>query len=375
MATAAAEINVKRGLVGPRISQYSGQQSALSPSVSEVFQYKTKAIRLVNQSMTVKNEATAIPTLCAIISLLTLSWILGERDEVAIHVKGLEKLIAIRGGFQGIPSTLVDGMLGAWYSSSVITGSLPRASSISTLQTMPFAVQETIVAAIDPDLRETGFAILDDGFVSTIFSVRLQQNFSDRREALFFRECFHLIQGSGLASEHKVEQYMLKRHQLRFEALTADDDMSSDVAVSPAEETGRLALLIIWMGCYFPSQAIFRRLSRALKTELERSDVEHASFWMPYSKFLMWVLFLGASISSSSSPSSSAVAVAKAKDEQGDEEGEVRRWFMFHLRRVAKYKLGLRRWEEVKTILRRHFYIDRVHRRAFMEIWEEVVSG
>ena len=35
---------------------------------------------------------------------------------------------------------------------------------------------------------------------------------------------------------------MLERHQLRSEALTADGDVSSDVAVSLAEETGRLTV-------------------------------------------------------------------------------------------------------------------------------------
>jgi hypothetical protein len=323
--------------------------------------------------MAVESEATATSTLYAIICLLTVNWILGEQDEIAVHIKGLEKLIAIRGGLHGLPFANVENALGTLYCSSAMAGSLPRASSTPTLQTMPLSVQETIMSVVDPDLRETGFAIVDDAFVSTLFSLRLQQNFSDRREAFFFRECFHSIQGSRPALEPELEQYMIRRHQLRSEALSAvDDDMSSDVAVSPAEQPCRLALLAFWIANYFPSQAILRRLSTALKTALERSEAEHSSFWIPYPKLLMWVLFIGAHTSPSPS---SAVAVAGAEDEQGNEEGDVRRWFIFQLRRVAKDKLCLRGWEEARKILKQHFYIDRIYRRSFMEIWEEAVSG
>jgi hypothetical protein len=373
VASAVADTSVRRGLVGPRVLRRSGQQLALSPAVSELFQYKTKAIQLLNQSLAVESEATAISTLYAILCLLTVNWVLGEQDEIVVHIKGLEKLIAIRGGFHGIPFAIVENMLGTLYCSSAMAGSLPRASSTPTLQTMPLSTQETIMSAIDPDLREMGFAILDDPFVSTLFSLRLQQNFSDRREALFFRECFHSIRISRSALNPELERYMLKRYQLRSEALSAaDDDIASGVAVSPAEETCHLALLLFWIANYFPSQAIFRRFSRALKTALERSDVEHCSFWKPYPKLLMWVLFLGAYTSLSAC--SSAVTGAGAEGDQGGEEGEVRRWFIFRLRRVAKDKLRLRGWEEVRAILKQHFYIDRVYRRRFMEIWEEITS-
>ena len=232
------------------------------------------------------------------------------------------------------------------------------------------------MSMVDPDLRETGFAILDDPFVSMLLSPRLQQNFSDRREALFFRECFHSMQGSRRALEPELEQYMTRRHQLRSEALcaAADDDMYSDVAVSPAEQPCCLVLMTFWFANYLPSQAILRRVSTALKTALERLEAKHSSFWKPYPKLLMWILFIGAHASPCPSPSP-PVAVAGAEDEQGNEEGEVRRWFIFQLRRVAKDKLCLRGWEEVRKILKQHFYIDRVYRRSLMEIWEDVVSG
>jgi len=370
MATAAADTCARRGLVGPQVPQRSGQPLALSPAVSELFQYKTKTIRLLNQSIAVESEATATSTLCAVLGLVTVNWVLGEQDEIAVHLKGLEKLIAIRGGLHGIPFAIVETALATWYCSSMMAGSLPRASSTPTLQTLPLSVQETIMSVIDPDLRETGFAILDDPFVSRLFSLRLQQNLSDRREAFFFRECFLSVQGSRSASEPEIEQYLIRRHHLRFEALSAaDDDMSSDVAVSPAEQPCRLALVTFWLANYFPAQATLRRLNTALKTALEWLEAEHPSFWKPYPKLLMWVLFIGAYTSPS------AVAVAGAEDEQGNEEGEVRRWFIFQLRRVAKDRLCLRGWEEVRKILKQHFYVDRVYRESFMKIWEEVVSG
>jgi hypothetical protein len=323
--------------------------------------------------MTVESETTAVSTMVTISCLFTVNWILGEQDENAVHVKGLEKLMRVRGGLHGIPLAIAENTLGTFYCASAIIGSLPRASNIPTLQTLPLSVQKTIMSAIDPDLWETGFAVLNDAVVSALFSLRLQQNFSDRREALFFRECLHSIEGSCPTLEPELKQYMTRRLQLRFEAVSAADDMSSDVAVSLAEQPCRLALLIFWLAIYFPSRAIIHRLSKALKAALARSEAEDCSFWTPYPKLLMWVLFIGAH---SSPPSSSGGAVGGAEDGQRDnKEGEVRSWFVFRLRRVAKDKLCLSGWEEVREILKQHYYVDRVYRMSLIEIWEEVVSG
>ena len=168
---------------------------------------------------------------------------------------------------------------------------------------------------------------------------------------------------------------MIRRYQLHSEALSAadDDDMSSDVAVSLAEQPCGLALLTFWIANYFPSQAIIRRLNKALKAALEWSEAEQSSFWKPYPKLLMWILFIGVHSSPSPSPSSGG-AVVRTKDEQRDEEGKMRRWFVFRLRRVARDKLRLRGWEEMRKILKQHFYIDRVYRKSLVKIWEEVVS-
>jgi hypothetical protein len=77
----------------------------------------------------------------------------------------------------------------------------------------------------------------------------------------------------------------------------------------------------------------------------------------------MWILFLGAH--ASSPPSSPSVGA----------EAGVRRWFVFQLRRVARDTLCLRGFEEVRRILKQHFYVDRVYRKSLMKIWEEVVSA
>jgi hypothetical protein len=130
--------------------------------------------------------------------------------------------------------------------------------------------------------------------------------------------------------------------------------------------------LIFWLANYFPSRAIIHRLNKALKATLAWSEAKDCSFWTSYPKLLMWVLFIGAH---SSPPSSSGGAVGGAEDGQRDEEGEVRRWFVFQLRRVARDQLCLSGWEEVRKILKQHYYVDRVYRMSLMKIWEEVVSG
>ena len=63
----------------------------------------------------------------------------------------------------------------------------------------------------------------------------------------------------------------------------------------------------------------------------------------------MWVLFLGAHMSA------------------GQRE---RPWFVMNLARGARL-LKLDNWVDVRTILLRYFYIDRVYQKSFEEAWQE----
>src|SRR5436305_5459685 len=146
VASATADTCARRGLVGPQASQR--QRLAPFPALSELLQYKTQTIRLLNKSIIIESEATDISTMFAICCLLTVNWIFGEQDENAVHAKGLENLMRVRGGLHGIPFAIAENTIGTLYCTSAMVGSLPRASSIPTLQTLPLSVQKTIISVV-----------------------------------------------------------------------------------------------------------------------------------------------------------------------------------------------------------------------------------
>jgi hypothetical protein len=85
-----------------------------------------------------------------------------------------------------------------------------------------------------------------------------------------------------------------------------------------------------------------------LKKVLEMTDL--GSCWGDASQALLWALFYGAHLSS------------------GQRE---RPWFVAVLTKVAS-SLRMRTWMQVRTVLVRFYYVDRVFQDSFRRIWEEV---
>lgn len=108
-----------------------------NPALAETLEYKAKAIRLLNESLTIESQAVTTATVYAILCTLTTHWVMHELEEIAIHVDSLQKHITLRGGFHGFPIPFTENLLGTMYVSSAMTGSLLLAARIPTLQTMP----------------------------------------------------------------------------------------------------------------------------------------------------------------------------------------------------------------------------------------------
>lgn len=362
VACATTEVSARRGLIGPGVP---------SSTVSDVLEYKTTTIQLLNKSLVDEAKAVTTSTIYAITCMLTCHWMLGEREAIAIHVKGLQKLIAMRGGLHGFPFALIENILGTMYTSTMMTGYVPPASPEPTIQRMPLPVQNVIMSIVDPNLRETGTAILEDPRVTSLFTRRLLGTFCDRREALFYRECFQSIECTDAGLTPEIHRYLVKRHQIRFETLRTsqattfhDAKFAESLPSSPMEEPCNPALASFWVANYFPSQAIFQRLSTDLRSALTRSGLESTDIWYHYSELLVWVLFMGTPISSS----------CKVVSDTEDIDGDTRKWFVYHLRKVVQERLCLEDLEGMVAILRRYFYIDRVYRRSLGSTWSDIMT-
>jgi hypothetical protein len=182
--------------------------------------------------------------------------------------------------------------------------------------------------------------------MAALFGWQLYQAFHDLREVVLYREYYHHKQCAPPAAE--LDYYNVKSYNLRYLVLTIP--FQNQTPVSDKQEACRIALLIFWNANYQigdPASALFRRMTTQLKAALGTSDLQH--FWDPYFELLVWVLLLGAHISA------------------GQRE---RPWFAMNLARGARL-LKLNDWADVRTILLRYFYIDRVYQKSFEEAWQE----
>jgi hypothetical protein len=225
-----------------------------------------------------------------------------------------------------------------------MTGSLPPAPPTSSLQ-VPASTFDLVLADSPPFLTDIGTALLLPSVVA-LFDWQLNQAFHDLREVMLYREYYHHKGCAPPAAE--LDHFNIKSYNLRYLVLTIP--FQNQTPVSDKQEACRIALLIFWNANYLvgrPESALFRRLTILLKAALETSDLQH--FWDPHFELLMWVLFLGAYISA------------------GQRE---RPWFAMNLARGARL-VKWDNWADVRAILLRYFYIDRVYQKSFEEAWQE----
>jgi len=94
----------------------------------------------------------------------------------------------------------------------------------------------------------------------------------------------------------------------------------------------------------------YRSLVVELRQLLVHSPLQH-TFWAPYEEAAIWILYFGAH-----------ATIAFQQQE----------WFVAQLACGARL-LKLKTWEEVRLLLMRFSYLDRVHHDPFRDIWGKVV--
>ncbi|KIW09982.1 hypothetical protein PV08_11758 [Exophiala spinifera] len=313
--------------------------------VPDFVSYKVNAVKLANETMKSIETAAKASTIFAMMCLLSIEVITGNQKEIFAHVSGLQKLIAWRGGYHGIPPHATELILSTSYMCAAMTRTLPASPPTSTLASLPPNLIEDINRNLADDTRQMGTGILTPE-VDTILDWRISQAFRDMTEVVRYREYYHEKQMQP--GEEEVDYINAKSYQFRYAVLSAPFEPRAPT--SDKEEACRLALLIFWFTNYQMSQpdsALNRTLTTQLKSALQVSDLK--GLWGPYHELLAWVLLLGAFISA------------------GQRE---RPWFVLNLAKVCKV-LRLQGWTDVRSVLVKYFYLDRIYAKGMQASWEE----
>ncbi len=228
---------------------------------------------------------------------------------------------------------------------AVLTRSLPAAPPTSTLPSLPTKLVEEIRQNVSDDVKKMGTSLsaLD---ADTLLDWRISQAFRDMRDVVPYREYYPEKQVLPVQEEN--DYINAKSYQFRYAVLAVPFEPRAPA--SDKEEGCRLALLIFWFSNYqvtAPDSALNRTLTAQLKTALQGSDLK--GLWGPYYELLTWVLMLGAFISA------------------GQRE---RPWFVMNVAKVSKV-LKLQEWSEVRGLLLRFYYLDRIYGKGMRDIWEE----
>ncbi|KIW58095.1 hypothetical protein PV05_02645 [Exophiala xenobiotica] len=313
--------------------------------VPDFVSYKVNAVKLANEIMRSMETAAKASTIFAMMCLLSIEVITGNQKEIFAHVSGLQKLIAWRGGYQGIPPHATELILSSSYMCAAMTRSLPTAPPTSSLAGLPPSLVEEIRQNLKEDTRQMGTGILTQD-ADNIMDWRISQAFRDMTDVVQYREYHHEKQLEP--REDELDYINAKSYQFRYAALSAPFEPRAPA--SDKEEACRLSLLIFWFTNYQMSQpdsALNRTLTAQLKAALQASDMK--GLWGPYHELLAWVLLLGAFISA------------------GQRE---RPWFVLNLAKVTRV-LRLQDWADVRAVLLKYFYLDRIYAKGMEASWEE----
>ncbi|EXJ69484.1 uncharacterized protein A1O5_07520 [Cladophialophora psammophila CBS 110553] len=346
LAVASAERSARLGeLRNGSIETTFTEADLENRTVPEFVSYKVNAVRIANETMKSMEKATQASTMFAMMCLLSIEVITGNQKEIFAHVSGLQKLIAWRGGYHGIPPHATELILSTSYMCAALTRSLPAAPPTSALPSLPASLVEEIRQNVSEDVKKMGRGILTAD-IDTILDWRISQAFRDMKDVVQYREYYHEKQ--LLPAPEENDYISAKSYHFRYAALSAPFEPREPA--SDKEEACRLALLIFWFSNFQisrPDSALNRTLTSQLKSALQASDLK--GLWGPHYQLLAWVLLLGAYISA------------------GQRE---RPWFVLNLARVSRV-LRLQNWDEVRQLLLQFFYLDRIYAEGMRQSWEE----
>jgi hypothetical protein len=241
-----------------------------------------------------------------------------------------------------------------------VTGTSPRFGLFKPPQTASSWTTPSSLHgfSVDPELLNFGSRLLSKG-LSIVLAPPLIAIFADLKRLVIFNEICKApgyVSTPGDLDFFNVQETAIEHQLLAKHALTTAQSCHPWSFYSVITECCRLAALIYT----FTALWVFESNSAVLRSpmkQLQQTLIDNMSIlfdvrWAAYSDVLLWVLFIGSHAAS----------------------GQVERpFFVDGTEGLAGQRLGLKRWEDVRKLMRGLLYNERFYGAAFEAIWDESI--
>ncbi|KAF5862801.1 hypothetical protein ETB97_011149 [Aspergillus alliaceus] len=339
--------------------QYASETSHRFLHKADYYIMKAKCIRemnikLRNPILSLSNEAFG-----TIINLLTSALIVGLFDEARMHLRGLKRMVELRGGVadKGIhQSSMLAAILATDAKAASGLMTQPVLPLVWGLQPVSTSIQKRIAPPNTSNLQRLGIAFFSNPHLSSpllnillvmrdlvLYSQACNENPAVlcTDDHVFFRNLNHEV-------EHQLLSYVYSESNMRSKSFP-----ETLPYLHPIEAVTRIASI-----CYLnhflvvspPSSGLGRALTRHLKQAI--ADSTRSPVFKENHGLLVWALFIGA---------------------QGSAGQIERPWFIERLSGIALV-CGWRTWRQVSTVLIDYFYLPSTNEVGWTSVWDEAMT-
>ncbi|KAJ5341023.1 hypothetical protein N7541_010147 [Penicillium brevicompactum] len=319
-----------------------------SQLVIDVFHHRGETIRLVNEGLSDPVKASSDVLIAAVSTLLTIEIASGNPDYLKIHLAGLRQMIALRKGFDDVPSDVRFQI--SW--TDIRVACMAHAKPIFPFVRYNRPVRLSIIPPTD-DVALLSTRLFPLLKIPGIFGEAMPQIVYDLLELSWYAEWIKGNTGYKEFNEETEDYFNTEvlhvEYQLHSDRYTPTGQVKGDNSI---EGCTRLALLLfhnsaIWN--FYPMIAqLLPKPILALRTALA-ATIPTGLFAL-CRDLLFWMLFMGAACSATL-PSE-------------------RVFFVSELATAAQLQ-GIASWQEARSILLGFFYVDRIHLPMLRQIWDE----
>lgn len=303
--------------------------------------HKLKTIRMINSAMANPAQATRTSTLFAIWNISLIETLSGNTNEKNLHFRGVDQILTMRGGFQGLPDFLVESLVSGFISNWAVTGETPRHLPAPYTGTISVKTAATVAqsSAHLSDLL-TGFT---DSALTSFLSPDMLKLIKDLREYILIREYVNNSPRDVPQEDRNVTAMKGLDIEYRIVALRPRKPCSQ------IEDALSIPLLLLKDDLYEihnPTSSIHVDFTARVKETFNNTDLFRPE-WKPAHEAVVWILSLCAWHS------------------DGDP------WFFKKLAKLLQL-LKIRSWDQFKSLLSRFGYVARIFERPMKKIWNEV---
>ncbi|KAH8812126.1 hypothetical protein F5884DRAFT_898448 [Xylogone sp. PMI_703] len=298
--------------------------------LADYYLHKAQTIRLINERVGGADLmlATSDETLGAIALLVTGQTVHGDFNEMMVHMRGMAKLVELRGGLDalGMGGLLAGELIWCDNVSSFIIGTRP-------LFNLPPGILSTLTTFIDPEVNQLFDAPPLSPKESLLYHHDLP-SFLPENLIVVMRELNTMVTVlNTVPSLTEVDMLVFDRKRAILQNSLAN--LQSYLTSSPRECTAAACLLativysILALWGFRPPSEAYNSISYRFRPILVRTNLE--DHWGEWWELLLWVLFVGSCCSLGT--------------------GE-KYWFHKRIQLLCDDK-GLENWSDIQRALRR----------------------